>query len=68
MGQKVWKVWKKVQKVWKKFRKVWIFQKFQTFRKLQKNDIQLELRKLRKTRFDSKTTSKVWLKVWNAGT
>jgi len=31
------------------------------------NDIRLELRKSRKTHSDSKTDSKVWLKVWNAG-
>jgi len=36
---------------------------FRTFRKLRKNDVKLGLRKSRKTRSDSK----VWLKVWNAG-
>ncbi len=36
---------------------------FQTFEKLRKNDVKLELRKSRKTRSDSK----VRLKVWNAG-
>ncbi len=41
--------------------------KFQTFPKLQKNDVQLELRKLRKTYSDSKTDLKVRLKVWNVG-
>jgi len=40
---------------------------FQTFQKLQKNDFKLELRKSQKTRSDSKTDSKVRLKVWNAG-
>jgi len=40
---------------------------FQTFQKLRKNDVKLELQKLQKTRSDSKTDSKVWLKVWNAG-
>ncbi len=37
------------------------------FPKLRKNDVKLELRKLPKTRSNSKTDSKVWLKVWNAG-
>ncbi len=61
---------KKFGKVWKKFGKsleileIW---KFQTFRKLQKNDVQLEIRKLRKTCSDLKTDSKVRLKVQNAG-
>jgi len=36
---------------------------FGTFQKLQKNDVKLELQKLRKTHFASKTDSKVWLKV-----
>ncbi len=40
---------------------------FQTFRKLQKNDVKLELRKLRNIRSDSETDPKVRLKVWNAG-
>jgi len=40
---------------------------FRNFPKLQKNDVKLELQKLRKTRSDSKTDSKVWLKVRNAG-
>jgi len=40
---------------------------FQNFRKLQKNDVKLQLLKSRKTRSDSKTDSKVWLKVRNAG-
>jgi len=35
---------------------------FRNFRKLQKNDVKLELRKLQKTHSDSKTDSKVWLK------
>jgi len=39
---------------------------FRTFQTLQKNDVKLELQKSRKTRSDSKTNSKVWLKVWNA--
>ncbi len=69
----------KFGKVWK-FRKldfpnVWKFQKFRKFWKLlfsklseiyKKNDVKLELRKSRKTRSDSKTNSKVRLKVWNA--
>ncbi len=37
---------------------------FRTFEKLQKNDIQLKIQKSQKTR----SNSKVWLKVWNAGT
>jgi len=41
--------------------------KFQTFRKLRKNDVQLELWKLRNIRSDSETDPKVQLKVWNAG-
>ncbi len=44
---------------------------FQNFQKLQKNDIKLELQKSRKTcsdsKTESKTDSKVWLKVRNAG-
>ncbi len=40
---------------------------FGTFRKLRKNDDKLELRKLWKTRSDSKTDSKVLLKVGNTG-
>ncbi len=40
---------------------------FRTFQKLQKNDVKLELRKLRKTHSDSKTDLKVQLKVRNAG-
>ncbi len=40
---------------------------FQNFRKLRKNDVKLELRKSRKTRSDSKTDSKVRIKVRNAG-
>jgi len=40
---------------------------FQTFQKLQKNDVKFELWKSRKTCFDSKTDSKVRLKVRNAG-
>jgi len=41
--------------------------KFQTFRKLRKNDVHLELRKLRNIRSDSDTDPKVRLKVRNAG-
>jgi len=40
---------------------------FQTFQKLRKNDVQLELWKSQKTHSDSKTDSKVQLKVRNAG-
>jgi len=40
---------------------------FQNFQKLRKNDVKLELRKLQKTRSESKTDPKVQLKVWNAG-
>ncbi len=40
---------------------------FRTFRKLLKNDVKLELWNSQKTRSDSKTDSKVRLKVWNAG-
>ncbi len=41
--------------------------KFRTFQKLQKNDVQLEIRKSQKTCSDSKTKSNVRLKVRNAG-
>ncbi len=41
--------------------------KFRTFRKLRKNDVQLELRKLRNICSDSQTDPKVRLKVRNAG-
>jgi len=41
--------------------------KFQTFQKLRKNDVQLELWKLRNIRSDSETDPKVRLKVRNAG-
>ncbi len=63
---------RKVEKSSKKFRKssekVQKFQKlFQTFQELRKNDVQLELQKSQKTCSDSKTHSKVWLKVQNAG-
>jgi hypothetical protein len=76
-GQKVWKKYKKnLEKVWKR-----VFPTFGNFRnfgnfgncsipnfpKITKNDVKLELRKSRKTRSNSKTDSKVWLKVWNAG-
>jgi len=40
---------------------------FQTFRKSQKNDIKIEVWKLRKTRTDLKTNSNVRFKVQNAG-
>jgi len=40
---------------------------FQTFQKLQKNDIKIEFWKSQKTRSDSKTNSNVWFKVRNAG-
>jgi len=40
---------------------------YRTFQKLRKNDVKLELRKSRKTCSDSKTDSKVRLKVQNAG-
>jgi len=40
---------------------------FQTFQKLRKNDVKLKLQKLQKTCSNSKTDSKVWLKVQNAG-
>ncbi len=40
---------------------------FRTFQKLQKNDVQLEIRKSQKTRSNSITDSKVRLKVRNAG-
>ncbi len=65
------KVLEKVQKFWKlvipNLQKFWKFWKFQTFQKLRKNDVQLEIQKSRKTRSDSKTDSKVRLKVGNAG-
>ncbi len=41
--------------------------KFRTFRKLRKNDIQLELWKVQNIRSDSETDPKVRLKVRNAG-
>jgi len=40
---------------------------FRNFQKLRKNDVKLELWKSRKTHSHSKTDSKVWLKVRNAG-
>jgi hypothetical protein len=73
------KVWKKFgkssEKFWKSSLKFGILETleileiiiFQTFRNLRKNDVKLELWKSRKTRSDSKTNSKVWLKVGNAG-
>jgi len=79
LGQKVWKKFRKCsEKVQKMFRKVQKqgFPNIQKFWKLfyseisenyKKNDVKLELRKLRKTRSDLKTDSKVWLKVRNAG-
>jgi len=44
-----------------------LFRTFQTFRKLQKNDVKIEFWKLRKTRSDSKTDLNVRFKVRNAG-
>ncbi len=69
ISKKVQKISEKVQKI---SEKVWKFRKFgiwnfQTFQKLWKNDVQLKIRKSRKTRSDSKTDSKVWLKARNAG-
>ncbi len=40
---------------------------FRTFQKLRQNDVKLELRKLQKTRSNSKTNLKVRFKVRNAG-
>jgi len=54
------------QKVWKNletgFSECLEIAQFQNFQKLQKTDVKLELRKLRKTRYDSKTDSKVGVK------
>jgi len=68
---------KSLEKVWKssdtgfseclEFTEILEIVLFQTFRKLRKNDVKLEFRKSQKTRSDSKTYSKVWLKVRNAG-
>jgi len=70
LGQKVRKRFgKSLEKVRKKFGNFGnrVFRMFGNFRKLRKNDVKLKLRKLRKTRSDSKTDSKVRIKVWNAG-
>ncbi len=62
-SEKVWKVWKKrSENVRKKFGKgseISEIRNFRTFRKLRKNDVQLEIRKSRKTCSDAKTDSKV---------
>jgi len=80
-GQKVWKSSEKSSEKFGNFGKnseilktgfsecseiseIWIFR---TFRKLRKNDVQLELRKLRNIRSNSETDPKVRLKVRNAG-
>ncbi len=56
--------------VWKQgfpnVQKFWKFQKL-FYSKISENDVKLELWKSRKTRSNSKTDSKVWLKFWNAG-
>ncbi len=43
------------------------FVQFQTFQKLQQNDVKIEFWKLQKTRSALKTNSNVQSKVWNAG-
>ena len=58
-SEKVWKVRKKDQKMFGKSSEISEIRNFRTFRKLRKNDVQLEIRKSRKTRSDSKTDSKV---------
>jgi len=40
---------------------------FQTFQKLRKNDVKIELGKSRKTRSDSNSDSNIRVQVWNAG-
>ncbi len=78
LGQKVrkkfGKVWKNIGNVWKssetgfsKHSEISEIVLILNFQKLQKNDVKLELQKSRKTCSDSKTDSKVWLKVRNAG-
>ncbi len=70
LRQKVWKNSEKVWKVRKMFGKsseISEIRNFRTFRKLRKNDVQLKIRKSRKTHSDLKTDSKVRLKVRNAG-
>ncbi len=71
MGQKVWnkfgKVLKSLETGFSKCLEISEIVLFQTFQKLQKNDVKLKLWKSRKTRSDSKTDSKVRLKVRNAG-
>ena len=59
LGQKVWKKFKKVQN--RVFRMFGIYGNcsIPNFPKITKNDVKLELQKLRKTRSDSKTNSKV---------
>ena len=47
--------------------KILNFALFQTFQKVHKNDIKIELRKLQKTNSNSKTDSNVRLKAQNAG-
>jgi len=65
--EKVWKVQKSLETGFSECAEISEIVLFQNFQKLQKNDVKLKLRKSQKTRSDSKTDSKVWLKVWNAG-
>ncbi len=65
--EKVWKVWKSLETGFSECAEISEIVLFQNLQKLQKNDVKLKLGKSRKTRSDSKTDSKVWLKVWNAG-
>ena len=64
------KVWESLETGFSKHSKFTEYSEFvlfRSFRKLQKNDIKIELRKSQKTHSDSKTVSKVQLKVRNAG-
>ncbi len=66
--EKVWKrVFQTFGKGFSKHLEISEIVLFRTLRKLQKYDVKLELWKSQKTCSDSKTDSKVWLKVRNAG-
>ncbi len=71
MGQKFWKKFGKTSETLEtglsKCSEFTEISEIVLFRKLQKNDVKLELQKSQKTRSDLKTDSKVWFKVWNAG-
>jgi hypothetical protein len=61
------KVWKSLETRFSECLEISEIVLFRTFQKLRKNDGKLEHWKSRKTRSDSKTNSKIRLKVWNAG-